>query len=118
MQEPDVYCIVVLLCQEINHAHNFFPSFTTTNIEHHFSRAVMKEKTDAELVLLTRAGSREAFGYLVERYQQMVRYIAMRLIAVDEIARELAQEAIVQAYLSLDHLRDPVSFKSWLYGIT
>ena len=78
----------------------------------------MKEKTDAELVLLTRAGNREAFGYLVERYQQMVRHIAMRLIAVEEIARELAQEAIVQAYLSLDHLRDPVSFKSWLYGIT
>ncbi len=78
----------------------------------------MKEKTDTELVLLTRAGNREAFGYLVERYQQMVRRIAVRLIAVEEIARELAQEAIVQAYLSLDHLRDPVSFKSWLYGIT
>ncbi len=78
----------------------------------------MKEKTDAELVLLTRAGNREAFGYLVERYQQMVRRIAMRLITTEEIARELAQEAIVQAYLSLDHLRDPVSFKSWLYGIT
>lgn len=78
----------------------------------------MKEKTDAELVLLTRAGNREAFGYLVERYQQMVRRIATRLIAVDEVARELAQEALVQAYLSLDHLRDPVSFKSWLYGIT
>ncbi len=78
----------------------------------------MKEKTDAELVLLTRAGNREAFGYLVERYQQVVRHIARRLIAVEEIARELAQEALVQAYLSLDHLRDPVSFKSWLYGIT
>jgi len=78
----------------------------------------MKEKTDAELVLLTRAGNREAFGYLVERYLQMVRRIAVRLIAGEEIARELAQEAILQAYLSLDHLRDPVSFKSWLYGIT
>jgi RNA polymerase sigma factor (sigma-70 family) len=78
----------------------------------------MKEKTDAELVLLTREGNREAFGYLVERYQQMVRRIAIRLIAGEEIACELAQEAILQAYLSLDHLRDPVSFKSWLYGIT
>jgi RNA polymerase sigma factor (sigma-70 family) len=78
----------------------------------------MKEKTDAELVLLARAGNREAFGYLVERYQQMVRRIAVRQIATEEIARELAQEALVQAYLSLDHLRDPTSFKSWLYGIT
>lgn len=78
----------------------------------------MEQKTDAELVLLTREGNRDAFGYLVERYQQMVRRIAVRLIASEEIARELAQEAILQAYLSLDHLRDPVSFKSWLYGIT
>ncbi len=78
----------------------------------------MEQKTDAELVLLTREGNREAFGYLVERYLQMVRRIAVRLIASEEIARELAQEAILQAYLSLDHLRDPVSFKSWLYGIT
>lgn len=78
----------------------------------------MKEQTDAELVLLTREGNREAFGYLVERYQQMVKRIAVRLVAGEEIARELAQEAILQAYLSLDHLRDPVSFKSWLYGIT
>ena len=78
----------------------------------------MKEQTDAELVLLAREGNREAFGYLVERYQQMVKRIAVRLIAGEEIARELAQEAMLQAYLSLDHLRDPVSFKSWLYGIT
>src|SRR5712691_11738708 len=78
----------------------------------------MEQKTDAELVLLTRAGNKEAFGYLVERYLQMVQRIAVRLIAGEEIARELAQEAILEAYLSLDHLRDPVSFKSWLYGIT
>ena len=78
----------------------------------------MEQKTDAELVLLTREGNREAFRYLVERYLQMVQRIAVRLIAGEEIARELAQEAILQAYLSLDHLRDPASFKSWLYGIT
>ena len=40
------------------------------------------------------------------------------MIANEEIARELAQEALLQAYLSLDHLRDATRFKSWLYGIT
>ena len=63
-------------------------------------------------------GDKEAFGLLVERYQQMVGHIANKMIADEWVARELAQEAILQAYLSLNHLKDASRFKSWLYGIT
>ncbi len=78
----------------------------------------MDQITDAELVIKVCQGDKEAFGQLVERYQPMVRHIASKMIADEWIARELAQEAILQAYLSLDHLRDASRFKSWLYGIT
>ena len=78
----------------------------------------MDQKTDTELVAKVREGDKEAFGYLVERYQQMVERIARKMIADDWIAHELAQESILQAYLSLQHLRDASRFKSWLYGIT
>ncbi len=78
----------------------------------------MDHMTDAELVDQVRRGDKEAFGQLVERYQQMVGHIARKMIADEWIAHELAQEAILQAYLSLDHLRDASRFKSWLYGIT
>src|SRR5215471_19359705 len=78
----------------------------------------MKQITDAELVAKVRLGDKEAFGKLVERYQQMVGHIAKKMIGDEWIARELAQEAILQAYLSLDNLRDASRFKSWLYGIT
>lgn len=74
--------------------------------------------TDAALVGLARDGDRHAFGQLIERHAQVVRQIAVSMIANEEIARELAQEALLQAYLSLDHLRDATRFKSWLYGIT
>jgi len=77
----------------------------------------MTNTTDTELVVLARSGDKDAFGQLIERYQQMVKRIALGMIADEEIARELAQEAILQAYLSLDHLRDNMRFKSWLYGI-
>jgi RNA polymerase sigma factor (sigma-70 family) len=77
----------------------------------------MTNKTDSELVALARSGNKEAFGELIERYQQMVRRIALGMVAHEEVARDLAQEAILQAYLSLDHLRDNTRFKSWLYGI-
>ena len=77
----------------------------------------MTNKTDSELVALAHSGNKEAFGELIERYQQMVRRIALGMVAHEEVARDLAQEAILQAYLSLDHLRDSTRFKSWLYGI-
>jgi RNA polymerase sigma factor (sigma-70 family) len=76
------------------------------------------DQTDAELIAQMRGGNKEAFGKLVERHQQMVERIAKRMVADEWIAHELAQEAILQAYLSLDHLRDISRFKSWLYGIT
>jgi RNA polymerase sigma factor (sigma-70 family) len=78
----------------------------------------MHEKTDAELVALARSGNKDAFGQLAERYQPMAERIAMGMLTNSYLAQELAQEAILQAYLSLDHLRDDRQFKSWLYGIT
>ncbi len=79
---------------------------------------MMDYRTDAELVAQVRGGFKDAFGQLVERYQQMVEHIAKKMIADEWIAHELAQEAILQAFLSLNHLRDASRFKSWLYGIT
>ena len=76
----------------------------------------MVQKTDAELVAQTRDGDKSAFGQLVERHQQMVERIAKKMVTDEWIAHELAQEAILQAYLSLNHLRDASRFKSWLYG--
>jgi len=77
----------------------------------------MQEKTDAELVALARAGNKDAFGQLIERYQPMAVRIALGAVLEEDFAHELAQEAVLQAYLSLDHLRDDTRFKSWLYGI-
>jgi RNA polymerase sigma factor (sigma-70 family) len=78
----------------------------------------MDKITDAELVARVCGGNKEAFGQLVERHQQMVERIAKKMVNDEWIAHELAQEAILQAYLSLKDLRDASRFKSWLYGIT
>ncbi|OGO00170.1 MAG: hypothetical protein A2Y90_03940 [Chloroflexi bacterium RBG_13_52_12] len=77
----------------------------------------MIEKTDAELVALARRGDKDAFGLLTQRYQVIARRFALRFIGNEDGAQDLAQEALLQAYLSLGRLRDPARFKSWLYGI-
>lgn len=76
---------------------------------------------DAELVARARCGDREAFAALIDRYAPMVeRVIARTLYAgsADAYVRgDLSQETWLQAYLSLDMLRDDSRFQSWLYGI-
>jgi len=75
------------------------------------------KRTDGELVQLARSGDHAAFGYLIERYQTVIKSVALRMVSDEESARELVQEALLQAFLSLDRLREVESFKSWLYGI-
>lgn len=77
----------------------------------------MKERTDAELVALARQGDKQAFGQLVERYEGMAQRVARRMVRHEDIARELVQEALLEAYLCLHALRQDASFSSWLYGI-
>ncbi len=78
----------------------------------------MHAQSAAELVGLARAGNKEAFGELIARYHALVRRVATRMVADSELAQDLTQEALLQAYLSLDQLRDETRFVSWLYGIT
>jgi RNA polymerase sigma factor (sigma-70 family) len=73
--------------------------------------------SDRELVSLARTGDKAAFGCLVERYRGMATRIALNMVANENVAKDLTQEAMLQAYLSLKHLRDDERFKSWFYGI-
>ena len=66
---------------------------------------------------IARSGDRSAFGALIEGHQAMARRVARGIVGHEETARELANEAMLQAYLSLDQLRDASRFQSWLYGI-
>ena len=74
--------------------------------------------TDAQLVRCTRAGDRQAFGELVDRYRDMAYGLGYHLTGDFERARDLAQEAFLQAYLKLDQLREPSRFSGWLRRIT
>jgi len=75
------------------------------------------EQSDLELVFLSRQGNKAAFGQLVLRYQPMAQRLATRVIGNGNLAQELVQDAMLQAYFSLEKLNDPTRFKSWLYGI-
>jgi RNA polymerase sigma factor (sigma-70 family) len=75
------------------------------------------EKTDGELVVLTCSGQNEMFGCLTQRHRPRALRIALSVVGSEAVAQELVQEALLQAYLSLDRLRDPDRFGAWLRGI-
>jgi RNA polymerase sigma-70 factor (ECF subfamily) len=72
----------------------------------------------AELVIAARAGDRDAFGKLVERYQGSIYALAMRRLGNACDAEELRQEVFVHALEKLYQLKEPASFGSWLRQIT
>ncbi len=77
----------------------------------------MEEKPDSELVVSARGGDTEAFAALVDRHWTRTRALAQAIVRDPDEAEDLAQEAVFQAYLGLEHLRDPARFGAWLYGI-
>ena len=73
--------------------------------------------TDGELVRRAQQGERRAFDELIVRHQPIVLALAIRIVGDRERAMELTQEAILHAYLSLDSIRKPNSFRAWLCSI-
>lgn len=78
----------------------------------------MDERSDSELVFAVLAGDADAFASLVDRHEGRARALAWRLLRDEQDAADVLQEAVLQAYLGLEHLRDSTRFGSWLSGIT
>jgi RNA polymerase sigma-70 factor (ECF subfamily) len=74
--------------------------------------------TDAEIVACVRGGDTEAYALLVDRYRSAVYGLAYHSLRSVEDARDVAQEALVQAYRCLEQLREPARFGAWLGQIT
>jgi len=72
---------------------------------------------DAQLIEATRAGDSEAFGRLVQRYQDRLYNSLLRVLGSAEDARDVVQDAFVQAYVKLDSFRGSAAFYTWLYRI-
>ncbi len=75
------------------------------------------ELLDELLVLRIQEGSREAFGLLVERWQERLFRHARRFTWSDEAAWEVLQESWLAVARGIGQLRDPGAVRRWLYTI-
>ena len=73
--------------------------------------------TVADLVDRARRGDRDAYGALVELMWPQLVALARVVLAGDDEAEDLVQEALVQAWTRLGTLRQPESFPAWMRRI-
>ena len=69
------------------------------------------------LVTAARGGDIDAFGQLVERFQNMAYGVAYSMLGDAHLAEDAAQEAFIEAYLCLPLLREPAAFPGWFRRI-
>ena len=73
--------------------------------------------SDADLVSLSIAGNRDAFGLIVARYQALVCSIGYSGTGSLTRSEDLAQETFFAAWKQLRDLREPAKLRAWLCGI-
>jgi RNA polymerase sigma-70 factor (ECF subfamily) len=77
----------------------------------------MSDGHDRALVDAARAGSRDAFGVLVDRYRAPVVRLAYRLTRDADEAKDIAQDAFFRAYRRLSEFHPDRPFSRWLFVI-
>ena len=75
------------------------------------------DASDQQLVDRVRAGDKNAFNFLVLRYQNRVAALVARFIKDHQEVEDVTQEAFIKAYRELHLFRGDSAFYTWLYRI-
>jgi RNA polymerase sigma-70 factor (ECF subfamily) len=73
--------------------------------------------TDDQLVARAQTGELSAFEELVMKYQREVYGLAYRMVSDSEEAKDLAQQAFLQAFVHIRSFRRDAQFRTWLFRI-
>lgn len=77
----------------------------------------MDHAHDIELIERVLKGEASAYKVLVERYQNYVFTIVLRILKDWQLAEEVAQDVFLKAYKRLNAYEQRAKFSSWLYAI-
>jgi len=77
----------------------------------------MDNDSDILLVRRLKQGDQRAFNQIVNRYQQRLYYLALRMVNNHEDAADISQDAFVKAYEGLSKFHENSSLYTWLYRI-
>jgi RNA polymerase sigma-70 factor (ECF subfamily) len=74
-------------------------------------------QSDEDLLRRSLDGDAAAFGLLIERHQDRVYRVCLRIVGNAEDARDAAQDAFLTAFRKLAQFRGDAAFATWLHRI-
>ncbi len=79
------------------------------------------QRTDArvtpEVIIEAKAGSKRAFGIVVDHYQGFAYRVAFRLVGKTQEAEDIVQESFISLWKNFDRYRTEIKLTTWLYRI-
>jgi RNA polymerase sigma-70 factor, ECF subfamily len=80
-------------------------------------KTMLQQETEAELLAAAVQGNRDAYGQLVQKYQDRLLITVYRVVQNRAEAEDLCQEAFLQAYIHLRTFAGRSTFYTWLCRI-
>ncbi len=80
-------------------------------------KKISNKEIDLSLVRRAKKGDYRAFDLLVLKYQSRVIATAFKYVKEKQLAEDIAQEAFIKSYKSIDSFREESSFYTWVYRI-
>lgn len=77
----------------------------------------MLEKTDEEIALDVQKGDIQAFGILIERYEDKISRYARKFLFGGEDAKDVVQEVFIKTYVNIKSFDPKQRFSPWIYRI-
>ncbi len=73
--------------------------------------------SDKQLVAEAKAGNHQAFEKLVERHEDKVYGLALRMMGNEADAEDVLQDTFLSAYKALKNFKEKAAFSTWLYRL-
>jgi RNA polymerase sigma-70 factor (ECF subfamily) len=81
------------------------------------SAAMSREEADRELVVQLQRGDDLAYEAFVRQHGGAMLAVARRMLRNDDDAREVVQDAFLQAFRAIQHFREEARLSTWLHRI-
>jgi RNA polymerase sigma-70 factor (ECF subfamily) len=78
----------------------------------------MDRDQESDWIRSSQNGDTIAYGKLVNKYQNMVYTLSLRMLKNNQDAQDLCQEVFIKVYRSLNQFSGSSAFGAWLYRIT
>lgn len=72
---------------------------------------------ESDILQRCRNGDKSAFRWVVQTYQRMLFSLALKMLANEEDAKDVVQEAFIRAWQNITDYDPRRSFSTWLYTI-